>query len=33
MKRVYIIIGIVMCSLVANAQKQLTILHTNDTTR
>ena len=31
MKRVYIIIGIVMCSLVANAQKQLTILHTNDT--
>ena len=31
MKRIYIIIGILLCSVAASAQKQLTILHTNDT--
>ena len=31
MRRIYIIIGIGLCALTASAQKQLTILHTNDT--
>ncbi len=31
MKRGFFIIGILLCVQVANAQKQLTILHTNDT--
>ncbi len=31
MKSVYIVIGMMMCSLTVSAQKQLTILHTNDT--